>query len=193
MRLLLSLLVVVTLCVFLDGCGYRLAKYGEGHLVSGEKAIGILLFTNKSTRPNLEAVLTAALVDEFALRSGGKVVTESSADLLLSGTIDSYAEVPVSYTSLDLIKEYRASIAAKVVLRDKASQKVLWKGDVNETQTFPSFADSSPLQTNIPLQENIGAIQQNNVTLLQNTEDAAVKEMCRKLAQRIYQKISEDF
>lgn len=193
MHFFCSLLIVVALCSELGGCGYHVAKYGEGRLTSGDKTVGISLFTNKSYRTNLEATLTASLVDEFARRSGGKVVAESSAELLLSGTIDSYTEVPVSYTAFDVIKEYRATMTAKVVLRDKASQKVLWKGEVTESQTYPSFADSSPLKTNVPLRQNIDSLQQNTVALLQNTEDAAVKEMCRKMAQRIYQKINEDF
>ncbi len=189
----LSLVFITAFCTLAGGCGYGHVGYGEGGGASGGKTVGITLFANKSYRTNLEATLTASLVDEFARRSGGRVIADSGAELLLSGTIDSYSEVPVSYTASDVIKEYKASMTVKVTLRDKVSQKVLWKGDVTETQTFPSFADSSPLLTNVPLRENIGNFQQNTVALLQNTEDAAVKEMCRKLAQRIYQKISEDF
>ncbi len=193
LRGLRSLVFVAVIFIFVGGCGYRHVGYGEGRSLSGGKTVGITLFANKSYRTNLEAILTASLVDEFARRSGGKVVADANAELLLSGTIDSYTEVPVSYTAFDVIKEYKATMRVMVTLRDNTSQKVLWKGDVTETQTFPSFADSSLLQTNVPLRENIGAQQQNTVALLQNTEDAAMKEMCRKLAQRIYQKITEDF
>jgi hypothetical protein len=188
-----SLLFVAVVCVLVSGCGYRHAGYAEGHLLSGGKPVAITLFVNKSYRTNLEATLTASLVDEFAKRTGGKVVAEPDAEIVLSGTIDSYSEAPVSYTSSDVIKEYRASMTVKATLRDKASQKVLWKGEVSETQTFPSFADTSPLLTNVPLRQNVGPLEQNTITLLQDTEAAAIREMCRKLAQRIYQNASEDF
>jgi hypothetical protein len=55
------------------------------------KTIAIPMWRSKSYRPNLEAVLTGSLVDEFALRSGGMVVAEDAAELLLTGTIVSYA------------------------------------------------------------------------------------------------------
>jgi hypothetical protein len=180
-------------CVLVGGCGYRHVGYSEGRLLSGGKTVSIALFANKTYRTNIDATLTASLVDEFARRSGGRVVDEAGAELLLSGTIDSYAEVPVSYTSTDVIKEYRASMTVKASLRDKATQQVLWKGEVVETQTFPSFADASPLKTNVPLRQNVGPLDQSTVTLLQNSEDAAIREMCRNLAQRIYEKINEDF
>jgi outer membrane lipopolysaccharide assembly protein LptE/RlpB len=187
------LFIVAIVCTVVTGCGYRHVGYDEGRLTSGGKKVGITLFANKSYRTNLEATLSASLVDEFARRSGGKAVSEADAELLLSGTIDSYTEVPVSYTAFDVIKEYRAAMTVKATLRDKASQKVLWKGEVSETQTFPSFADASPLLTNVPLQQNIGPFDQNTITLLQGSETAAIREMCRKLAQRLYEKLSEDF
>ncbi len=187
------LLLVVVVCTLVAGCGYRHVGYAEGRFTSGEKTVGITLFANKSYRTNLEATLSASLVDEFARRSGGKVVAEADADILLSGTIDSYSEVPVSYTALDVIKEYRASMKVKATLRDKVSQRVLWKGEVSETQIFPSFADASPLLTNVPLRQNIGPFDQNTITLLQDSETAAIREMCRRMAQQLYEKISEDF
>ncbi len=172
MRFFCLQILAAALCMLLGGCGYHVARYGEGHLVSGSKEVGISLFTNKSYRQNLEAILTAALVDEFARRSGGKVVADDAAQLLLSGAVESYGSAAISYTSLDLIREYKVSMTVAATLREKATQKVLWKGEVVETATYPSFAD---------------------VAQQQNAEDEAIREICRKLAQRIYQKVNEDF
>jgi hypothetical protein len=78
----------------------------------------------------------------------------------------------VAYTSIDTIKEYRVSITVKATLRDRPSQKVLWKGELTDTQTYPVFTD---------------------IALQQNAEEAAIREILRKIAQRLYQKINEQF
>lgn len=166
------LLLIGIACSFIGGCGYRHVGYGEGRLESGAKTITIPLFANKSYRSNLEVIISASLVDEFAKRSGGKVVSGENADLQLSGTVESYTVVPVAYTSFDTIKEYRITIAVKAALKEKASQKVLWRGELNDTQTYPVFSD---------------------IALQQNAEEAAIREICRKISQRLYQKLSEDF
>jgi outer membrane lipopolysaccharide assembly protein LptE/RlpB len=171
-RGIISLILAAMLCGLLAGCGYQHAGYGSSDLLAGNKTISVPLFLNKTYRPNLEVICTASLVDEFAKRSGGKVVKEDVADLLLSGTVASYYSLPVAYTSIDTIKEYRVSITVKATLRDRPSQKVLWKGELTDTQTYPVFTD---------------------IALQQNAEEAAIREILRKIAQRLYQKINEQF
>lgn len=180
LRRFFSFLVLVACCC-VNGCGYHLPK-PESSPVAGGKTVSIPIFANKSFRPNLEAILTGSLVDEFAIRSGGRVVAEDAAELVLSGTIVSYSKTPVSYTASDTVKEYRATITIEATLREKQSRKVLWKGRDSLSQDFPATP--------------IVSVQQNNVDIIalqQNSEDAAIREICRKLARQVYQKITEDF
>lgn len=170
-RLLLA--AVLGACLASAGCGYRPAGQGDGLQVLQGKTIAIPLFASKAYRPGLETLLTEGLVQEFALRSGGKVVTEEGdADLLLSGTVTAYTSNPVSYTAADQIKEYRAEMTVTVALRDRASRKVLWQASLTENQDYP-------VETDIALQLN--------------REKAAIREVCRNLARRIYVKAGEDF
>ncbi|KAF0220242.1 MAG: hypothetical protein FD174_1322 [Geobacteraceae bacterium] len=180
LRRFFSFLVLVACCC-VNGCGYHLSR-PESSLVAGGKTISIPVFANKSYRPNLEAILTGSMVDEFAMRSGGRVMAEDAADLVLSGTIVSYSKTPVSYTARDTIKEYRATMTMEATLREKKTRKVLWKGSDSLSQDFPATP--------------IVSVQQNNVDIIalqQNSEDAAIREICRKLARQVYQKITEDF
>src|SRR6266567_2874368 len=84
---MLSVHLFLIVWLLLTGCGYHLsATSGLPPAVAG-KNLAISIFTNKSYRANVGATLTESLVDEFARRSGGKVVSEESADLVLNGTV----------------------------------------------------------------------------------------------------------
>jgi hypothetical protein len=135
------------------------------------------MWTNKSYRPNLEAVLTGYLIDEFAFRSGGKVAAVDAADLLLTGTIIAYTTAAASYTAADQVKEYRVTMTIDAALTEKRSEKVLWKGRLSAGQDYPTTDYTIP----------------QHIALQQNSEDAALQEVCRKLARELFHKMSENF
>jgi outer membrane lipopolysaccharide assembly protein LptE/RlpB len=157
---------------FLGGCGYQLAGRATADSLIAGKSLAIPMWSNKSYRPNLEAVLTGSLIDEFAGRTGGRVVPEGAAELILSGSVVSYYKTPVSYTAADQIKEYRSVMTIEALLTEKSSRKVLWKGSLQAGQDYPTNAD---------------------LALQQNSEEAALHEIGRKLARQLYQKITENF
>ena len=164
--------ILISICCLVAGCGYHHAvSNGRGAEFAG-RGVHIPIFVNKSYRPGLEAILSNSLVDEFALRSGGRVVGKDAAKLILSGTILSYAVTPLSYTAVDKIKEYRATIKAEAVLSDRENHHVLWKGVLAVNSEYPA---------------------NTNISLQQNSEEAAAREICRRLAEQIYEKIDEDF
>lgn len=158
--------------IVLTGCGYHHVGNVAGSPAGGEDGVHIPIFANKSYRPGLETILTSSLVDEFARRSGGKAVDEAAARLVLNGTVLSYTVTPVSYTAADKIREYRSTIKVVATLSDRQSGKVLWKGELSGSQDYP---------------------ENSNLALQQNSEDAAVREICRRLAEQIHEKTQEDF
>jgi outer membrane lipopolysaccharide assembly protein LptE/RlpB len=153
-----------------SGCGYHaVAKRSP---LADANGVNVILFANKSYRPGLEGVLGRELVDELALRTGGRVLSGEEAQLELTGVVTSYTTLPVSYTSQDTIKEYRTVIKVEATLREKLTQKVVWKGDLTEDQTFPVDP---------------------NIALQQNAEAAASERICRRLSEDIWRKIGERF
>lgn len=148
------------------GCGYHLSgNIGQGGAFAG-KTIAVPIFVNKSYLVNGGAILSQSIVDEFAKRTGGRVVHEDYADLILSGTILTYSSSIASFSAYDVAKEYKAEMKVEAVLREKVSQKVIWKGTLSWSQEYPVNTD---------------------IFLQRNNEDAAVQEICRKLAMQIYQ------
>ena len=164
--------VVLLIALFSGGCGYQLSGTSTFSPAVAGKKVAIPMFGNKSYRSNVGAVLTESLVDEFARRSGGKVVATEAADLLLSGSVVSYTTSAVAYSADDRVKVYRAVLAAEAALTEKSTRKVIWKGTVSFDQDYPVNLD---------------------IALQQNSEDAAIREICRKISQQVYQKISEGF
>lgn len=159
------------MCCSLSGCGYHAANWTSSPHAGAGKTVSIPLFANKTFKPNLEAVLANALIDEFAKRSGLSVVS-SGADLTLSGEVVSYSMTAISYSYDDTVKEYSAAMKITATLRKNSNRQILWKGELSREQVFPA---------------NI------NIALQQNAEDEAIVEICSKLAQQVYVNLVEDF
>jgi outer membrane lipopolysaccharide assembly protein LptE/RlpB len=162
----------------LNGCGYHLAGGTHDSSLIAGKSIAIPMCRNKTYRPNLETVLTGSLVNEFAFRSSGKLVAEDAAELVLTATIVSYTTVPVSYTAADKVREYRKTMKVEANLTEKRSEKVLWKGTLAASQDYPAYLDPE---------------DPNSTAKQQNSDDAALREISRKIAEQLFQKMSENF
>lgn len=165
-----TIILALLALVLVSGCGYR-PVVQRGPLAEAN-GVDIVLFTNKSFRPGVEGVLARDLIDEFALRTGRRVLPREEAQLELVGTVLSYATTPVSYNRFDAIQEYAAALTVQATLREKRTQKVLWKEDLTEQQVYPV---------------------NSNIALQQNAEEAAIARVSRRLAERIWQKIGERF
>jgi outer membrane lipopolysaccharide assembly protein LptE/RlpB len=155
-----------------SGCGYHTisrdskSRFGEG------KTVSIPIFANKTYRPNLENILLNNLVDEFARRRGLSIVEKEASDYTLSGEVLTYDKNSVSYTGKDKVKEYEAVMSLSASLRKNSTQRIVWRGKLSWSQDFPASSD---------------------IAIQQNSEDAAIQEICRRLAQQLYLKMSEDF
>ena len=154
----------------LGGCGYHSVVARDP--LSGANGVNVVMFANKSYRPGVEAVLARDLVDELALRTGGKVLSGDQAQLELTGAVLSYGSTAISYTALDAIREYRLSIKVDAALQDRQTRKVLWKGVLTGEQSYPVNA---------------------NLALQLNSEEAAAARICRRLSEDIWRKIGERF
>jgi outer membrane lipopolysaccharide assembly protein LptE/RlpB len=201
-KLLLVCFPIVTAVFALAGCGYKLTS--DPTLVSrlSGKKVAIPMFTNKGYRANVGAILTSSLVEEFAKRTGGRVTREDEADLILSGAVITYASTAASRSQFDRVKQYRSTVTAEATLTEKATSKVLWKGTLSWSQDYP--VPTMPVRNqNVPLARHNPAFQQfssslhtsmhTNVALLENNEEAAIREICAKLAQQFYERITADF
>ncbi|WP_160295195.1 LptE family protein [Geobacter sp. OR-1] len=161
------MLILIAFAV-LTGCGYGLVKRD----VSRNQTIAIPLFGNKTFRPNLESCVTERLVDLFARTGGGRVVSPANADLELTGDILDYSESVSGYNASDKVAVYRVVMTVEASLRERKSGNVLWKGVLRAGQDYPTSSD---------------------LALKLNAEDAARRELCRKLAEDIERESGNSF
>ncbi len=174
--LLLQLLLLVAI-LSTPGCGYHPLTSTVIHDGAALKSIHIPLFVNRSYRATLEAFLANSITEQFARRRGEWRIAGEGADYLLSGVIISYELAPVAYnrgstTNLEVVAEYRAAITTEISLKKNEAREILWKRRLTLYQNFPA---------------------NSNISIQQNSEEAAIQEVCQKLAQDIYVSLADDF
>jgi hypothetical protein len=113
----------VLLCVVNVGCGYHTA--GHANLLPSDlRVLAVPAFVNQTQTYKIEQMLTAAVVQEFAIRTRYRVVSDpGSADATLRGTVLAASTTPLTYDS----RTGRAStvlvvVSMGVVLTDKSGR-----------------------------------------------------------------------
>lgn len=122
---------LMALAVVLSGCGYSLV--GTGTFLPPEiQTIHVPTFTNKTTRVELEQIVTRAVTGEFVSRGRLKVVgSPPEADALLEGVITGFGLTPVAFDEQGRATQYQVNVRAQIELVDRRGEEkvVLWKND----------------------------------------------------------------
>ena len=115
----------------LAGCaGYHLGAVNGAS--AGEKSIEVLPFNNQTLQPRLGDAVTQALRERLQADGTYHLAARGDADVIASGVITSYNRVGLSYLNSDVTtaQSYRVNITAHVVVRERATGKVLLDKDV---------------------------------------------------------------
>jgi len=120
-----TLFVIFTLLIttVISGCGYRVGSL----LPKDIKTIAVPMFKNNTPEPEIEALITNGVIQEFILDGTLKVVEEDVADTMLIGEIIDYRREPIRYTKDEVTKEYRLVIAAKIRFEDLRRGDSAWE------------------------------------------------------------------
>ncbi len=116
----------------LAGCaGYHLGPVNGA--TAGAKSIEVLPFNNQTLQPRLGDAVTQSLRERFQTDGTYHLATQGGGDVVVSGVIKRYNRVGLSYLSSDVTtaQSYRVNITAHVVVRERASTKVLLDKDVS--------------------------------------------------------------
>jgi hypothetical protein len=111
----------------LQACGYSLAGRGS-FLPEYIQVIGIPPFVNRTPLFNIETQVTEKVRAEFISRGRYRVVPEpENADAVLNGEVTGVNVAPLSFTDQQLASRYAITMSARVELRDRREDKVLWE------------------------------------------------------------------
>ena len=132
-RLSLKIALIFAM-LFILGCGYRV-RSAVGRLPGGAESISIPTFRNLTGEPEIEQILSRALLREFTARTRGRVDSGSpDADLVLSGEVKDVTAVPVTFGAQNSGEQTFGSafqitvrIGAKLVRRRDSA--VVWEDE----------------------------------------------------------------
>ncbi len=159
----ISLLAVIGF--FLVSCGYH-----NPYVYTGpEKIIYIKDWKNRTSELGLDSQIYQSLVKWFQ-KSGSIKITKkkSDADLILAGEIVSIDIPSVSYDSNDTANEVKIKLKIRYILKDIATDKILFEQAAEEWTEKYLVDDTSSLTA--------------------NNQDEALETIIDELSQKIYQK-----
>ena len=108
------------------GCGYGLVGR-TSNLPEDVRSIFVETLENKTTRAQVDQILTVAITNEFVTRQRFEVVADrSSANAVLSGTVTNFRVRPVTFTSDGRAREYEITITAQMEFKRNGEDEVLW-------------------------------------------------------------------
>jgi hypothetical protein len=128
----------------LSSCGIYSTNPGSlpGHI----KTLAVPAFENKTTQVGLDEEITQAVISRFVDDNHLKIVAESDANAVLTGSVIDYKNSVFGFTGREQAQEYRVQIAVAVRLMDKVKNRELWRDD-NMVKTQNYYVVSVPGQT----------------------------------------------
>jgi hypothetical protein len=124
-RVCLQVIVVLALAASV-ACGYSLAGRGS-FLPPHIKVIGVPMFTNLTSVPDVDRRVTERVRTELIGRGRYKVETAATGvDAVVAGEITSISFTPSAWNEQRLATRYLLLLTSKIEFRDVASNKVLW-------------------------------------------------------------------
>lgn len=148
MKKLPALCLIALTFTSLGGCGYGLVGRTSS-LPEDVRAVHVAPLVNRTTRTQVDQILTAAISSEFVRRQRYEVVaSRSQADAVLVGTVTVFRVRPVAFGQGSRATEYEVYIGAQMeFVRTDGSDEVLWRqpnyqfretyeADVSETDFF---------------------------------------------------------
>jgi hypothetical protein len=126
----------------LCGCGgYRFGPTNS--LAAGAKSVQITPFLNHSTEPGLADEVTSAVRKSVQRDGTYRLATRGESDLVMTGVINSYQrrEMSLSRDELRTVRDYQVVLTAQVVIRERATGKILVDRAVNGDAVLRVGAD----------------------------------------------------
>ena len=109
--------------VDLAGCGYSF----RGNLPDHIQTVAVPLFTNKTSEPAVENLLTSAVVAAFSTNGRLRVVRPEDADAILDGEVVGYDVESIAFDSQANVRQYRLVVTMNLRLRDVRRSSILFE------------------------------------------------------------------
>ena len=168
-----AIIALILLCpVLLLACGYRFS--GSGSFPEGVEYIFIEVLENRTSKIGIERIVTNRLVFEFSKQRESSLVSKlDEADAVLRGSINSIRTQTISRVDSGVANERQVVMAVDLRLIKKDGGAVLWaaKG-LSDREAYD--VDSVKIETN-------------------RNEELAIGRLSARMAERIFNRLTDDF
>ena len=152
------------------GCGYHLS--GGGHLPQNVSKICVRVFENKTTETGLESMIANEIINNFTRFENVRLVEKPEAQATLTGVINSSSISTITHESSYVSSERRIRIVVEIKLTSSEGNLLWQSGPMSEDETY--LVDPDKMQT----EEN---------------KKSALATVSKRLAQRIYYRLTDNF
>ena len=163
-------ILIIGLLPVLWGCSYRFS--GSGSLPSGMMRIYVSVIENKTSEAGIEKYITDDLINEFILRRKDVLSRQEEAEGVLSGSIDSIQDTTIAHSSQSKSTQRRVVLGITLKLVDQKG-KIIWVvNGINANQAY-----------------NVTDVK----TLTEQNKKAAIQILSKRLAEKVYNRLTDDF
>ncbi len=161
---------VIFISLFFSACGYRFS--GSGSLPEGIQTIAIDIFENRTTETGLENTITNDLIYEFTRKGRSVQKNSKEADAVLTGVIVSERITTISRQAQQSPLARRVQIIVSLKLTGSDGE-VKWSA--SNVSAFEDYDVASDKQAS------------------EISKRQAINNLSKKLAERVYNRLTEDF
>jgi outer membrane lipopolysaccharide assembly protein LptE/RlpB len=167
---LFFILAVMGSLAVLSGCSYRFS--GTGDMPSGMTRIYVSMIQNNTSEIGIENYLTDDLINEFIMRNKEVLSRQEDAEGILSGNIEYLQDTPVAHSSQTKTTQSRVLLGVRLKLVDSTGKTVWVVNGINSNQAYRVTDDK---------------------TLTEQHKEAAIRVLSKRLAEKIYNRLTDDF
>ena len=154
----------------LYGCSYRFS--GTGELPSGMVRIFVSVIENNTAEPGIENYLTDDVINEFILRKKDVLCKLEDADGVLTGSIEYIRDMPIAHSSQSKSTQRRVFLGVTLNLTDTKGKTVWAVNGINANQAYKVTDDK---------------------TLTDQNKKEAIQVLSKRLAEKIFNRLTDDF
>jgi hypothetical protein len=143
MRIHIKIIWLLTCCLLLPNCGYRLVGTDKNTLPAHIKSISIPVFENSSSQPEIHRELTSMILRSFINDGRLKVTKKDDADLLMTGDLTYYDIRTAAFSSRDLASDIIIELEVDIEVTDQVKNKIFLKQKIKTQWDYKSTSDIS--------------------------------------------------
>ena len=157
-------------CLLVSACGYRFS--GGGDLPGGADRISLGLIKNRSIETGLEGVVANGIASELSIHGKRFAYGDATAPLSLSGEILSVSVGFSTRKTTHVVMGRQVTVTLAMRLTDRTG-KLLWEDrNMSDTETYDVVDDQTATDRN---------------------KEEALGKVVRRLAERVYYRLTDNF